>query len=139
MNPAYREMAEHYGIAVLPRRVRRPRDKSIVEESVGWLETWLLGVIRNQRFFSFEELNRCIRNRMDELVRRPFQKRPGSRYSVFCNEDRPKLRPLPAVPFEIADMIVRRVPNNYHVEYKGFYYSVPYTLYKQQVTVRVVL
>lgn len=136
VNQAYREMAEHYGIAVLPTRVREPRDKSIVEESVGWLETWLLGVIRNQRFFSFEELNRCVRSRMDELVRRPFQKRPGSRHSVFSDEDRPKLRPLPAIPFGIADTVVRRVPDNYHVEYKGFYYSVPFALYKQQVTVR---
>lgn len=138
VNQAYRDMAEHYGIAVLPTRVREPRDKSIVEESVGWLETWLLGVIRNQHFFSFEELNCCIRSRMNQLVRRPYQKRSGSRYSVFCEVDQPKLRPLPTVPFEIADTVVRRVPNNYHVEYKGFYYSVPYTLYKQQVTVRAV-
>lgn len=136
MNPAYRELAEHYGLAVLPARVREPRDKSVVEQSVGWLETWLLGVIRNRRFFSFEELNRYVRERLNELVRRPFQKREGSRYSVFCEVDQPALRPLPKNAFEIADMAVRRVPDNYHVEYKGFYYSVPYTLYKQQVTLR---
>lgn len=135
-NAAYRELAEHYEIAVLPARVREPRDKSIVEQSVGWLETWLLGMIRNQRFFSFEELNAYVRQRLSELVQRPFQKKDGSRYSEFRKTDQPALRPLPTKPFEIADILLRRVPDNYHVEYKGFYYSVPYKLYKQQVMLR---
>ncbi|MDD2295896.1 MAG: IS21 family transposase [Desulfobacterales bacterium] len=135
-NPAYREFAEHYNIAVLPARVRAPRDKSIVEQSVGWLETWLVGMIRDRHFFGFVELNQYIDERLAKLVCRPFQKREGNRYSIFCEEDKPALRPLPSDAFEIADMIVRRVPDNYHVEYKGFYYSVPYTLFKQQVTLR---
>jgi transposase len=136
LNPAYRELAEHYGVAVLPARVKSPRDKSIVEKDVGWLETWLLGKIRGQHFLSFGELNRFVCARMAELVKRPFQKLEGSRLSVFLEEDKPVLRPLPTRAFEIADMALRRVPDNYHVEYGGFYYSVPYTLYKRQVTLR---
>ncbi len=136
INPAYRELAEHYGMAILPARVKAPRDKSVVEQSVGWLETWLLAEIRKQHYFSFEELNMHVRERIAQLSQRPFQKREGSRYSVFCGEDQPALKPLPSKPFEIADVLVRRVPDNYHVEYKGFYYSVPYALYHQQVTLR---
>lgn len=135
INPAYWELARHYNIAVLPARIREPRDKALIEESVGWLETWLLGWLRNQQFFSFEELNRTVRERINELVRKPYQKRPGSRLSVFNDIDLPALRPL-GPRFETADMKYRMVPDNYHVEYEGFYYSVLYKYYRQKVMVR---
>lgn len=136
INPAYWELAKHYNVAVIPARVREPKDKSPVEESIGWLETWLLGWLRNQQFFSFGELNKAIHYRLPELVQRPFQKRSGSRLSVFNEIDLPQLRPLASTPFEVADMKLRAVPDNYHVEYDGYYYSVPYTSYRQKVTVR---
>lgn len=136
LNPAYWEWAKYYEVAVIPARVREPQDKHVVEESVGWLETWLLGWLRNQRFFSFEELNRAILERLWTLCQKRFQKRPGSRQSIFQEVDRPALRPLPAVSFEQAEFKVRTVPDNYHVEFDGFYYSVPYTYYRQEVTVR---
>lgn len=137
VNPAYWELAKHYGVAVIPARIRHPQDKPVVEESVGWLETWLLGWLRNQRFFSFAELNLAIRERLRELVRRNYQKRPGNRLSVFEEVDRPELRPLPSRRFETADIVFRKVPDNYHVEYDGFYYSAPYTQYQRKVTLRI--
>lgn len=136
LNPAYWDLAQHYGVAVIPTRIRKPKDKSVVEGSVGWLETWLLEWLRGQRFFSFAELNQEIMKRVRILAERAFQKRPGSRASVFEELDRPALRPLPATRFEYAAYITRRVPDNYHVEYEGFYYSVPYTLFRQEVTIR---
>jgi len=137
LNPAYWELAKHYDVAVIPARIRKPKDKAAVESSVGWLETWLLEWLRDKQFFSFAELNAAIRERLCELARRPFQKRPGSREEVFGKVDKPALRPLPTRRFEHAEYISRRVPDNYHVEYAGFYYSVPYTMYGQQVTLRV--
>jgi len=136
INPAYWELAKHYNVAVIPARIREPQDKAPVEESVRWLETWLLGWLRNQQFFSFGELNAAIRSRLAELVRRPYQKRPGTRLSLFTELDCPQLRPLPVAAFETADMKQRTVPDNYHVEYEGFHYSVPYTAYRQKVMVR---
>lgn len=137
LNPAYRELAAHYEVAVIPARIREPQDKSAVEEGVRWLETWLLGWLRNQRFFSFGELNAAVRVRLEELIRRSYQKRSGTRLSVFEELDYPNLRPLPSAEFETATMVLRTVPDNYHVEYGGFYYSVPYTAYRQKVTLRV--
>ena len=98
------------------------------------METWLLGWLKGKQFSSFAELNGMINNRVAELVKRPFQKRAGSRLSVFLELDLPALRPLPREPYENPSYVERRVPNNYHVEYMGFYYSVPYLHYKQQVT-----
>ena len=136
INPAYWELAKYYSVAVIPARVRKPKDKSPVETSIGWLETWLLGWLKDQKFFSFAELNQAIRTRLATLVQRPFQKREGSRLSNFIQFDQPKLRPLLIKPFEIADMVTKRLPDNYHLEYQGFYYSAPFQYFRQMVTIR---
>ena len=135
-NPAYWELAKHYGIAVIPARIKKPKDKSVVEGNIGWLETWLLEWLRGQMFFSFGELNRAISQRVMKLVDRDFKKRSGCRADIFAKYDKPALRPLPPTRFEFAEYVARRVPDNYHVEYDEFYYSAPYILYKQMVTVR---
>ena len=139
INRAYCDLAKHYSVGVLPARVKKPRDKSLVEESVSWIETWLLEWLRGRRYFSFTELNEDIRKRMRELSLRDFQKRPGSRQSVFDALDKPALRPLPASRYEHASYALRSVPDNYHVEYDGFYYSIPHIYFKQRVTVRATL
>jgi hypothetical protein len=139
LNRAYCDLAKHYSVGILPARVKKPRDKAVVEESVSWIETWLLEWLRDGRYFSFAELNAEIKKRMIELSARDYQKRPGSRQSVFEALDKPALRPLPACRYEHATYVLRRVPDNYHVEYENFYYSVPHTLFKQQVAVRATL
>lgn len=136
INSAYWELSQHYDVAVVPTRVRKPKDKAVVEQSVGWLETWLLGKLRNQRFFSFHELNKVILKLLGELSARPFQKREGSRQSEFIRIDKPALRPLPLRKYEIADVVLRRVGDNYHLEYDKFNYSVPYIHHKEQVILR---
>jgi transposase len=136
INPVYAEFAEHYGVAIVPARVRKPRDKGLVEGSVGYLETWLMEWLRGRRFGSFEELNQTIRERVRELAARPFKKRAGSREEAFRLVDRPALRGLPASRFERAEYAKRTVPDNYHVEFDGFCYSVPYQLYRHGVTIR---
>ena len=108
----------------------------MVETSIGWLETWLLSWLKDQKFFSFAELNEAIKQRLAILVKRPFQKREGSRLSNFVEFDQPRLRPLPFKDFEIADMLIKRLPDNYHVEYQGYYYSAPFKYFNQMVTIR---
>jgi hypothetical protein len=103
---------------------------------VGWLETWLLEKLRNQTFFSFSELNKAVLKNIRELSMKPFQKREGSRWSDFQRIDKPALRALPGRRYEIADVVLRRVSDNCHIEYGGFYYSVPYILHKEQVILR---
>ena len=136
IHTSYWELAQHYAVAITPARVRKPKDKSAVEQSVGWLETWLLGKLRKQRFFNYTELNRAILGLLYDLSRKPFQKREGSRQSEFEKIDAPALRPLPATAFELADVKSKFVGDNYHLEYDGFYYSVPYTLHRQYVLLR---
>jgi transposase len=136
INSAYWEFAQHYGVAIVPARVKKPKDKPVVEYSVGWLETWLLGKLRNQFFFSFAELNRAILGHVRELSLREFKQREGSRHSEFIRVDKPALRPLPPHKYEIADIVKRKVGDNYHLEYGGFHYSVPYTQHGKELILR---
>ena len=79
INVVYHEMAEHYGIAVIPARVRAPKDKAVAEGSVGNISTWITAALRNEQFFTLSELNQAIRRKLSEFSRRPFQKKEGSR------------------------------------------------------------
>ena len=138
LNHGYRDLARHYGVAILPARVRKPKDKPSVESGVGWLETWLLEWLKDRIYYSFEALNHDIRERVEELSQRDFQRREGSRRSVFDALDRPALRPLPLDTYEaFSTKVVNKVPNNYHVECDKFYYSVPYSFYKRKVIMHI--
>ena len=134
INQAYMALARHYQVAVMPARVRKPKDKPSVESGVGWLETWLLEWLTGKLYYSYEALNHDIRERLLELVEKNFKHRPGSRKSIFLALDKPALRPLPKDAFESYETtMVKTVGNNYHVQYDGFYYSVPYSYYNQGV------
>ena len=86
LNKSYQEMAEYYGITVIPARVRMPKDKAAVEGSVGNITNAVIGHLRNRKFFSLEELNKAIRKELEVFNTNPFQKRDGSRLSVYEDE-----------------------------------------------------
>ena len=131
------EFATHYGVAVLPARPGRPRDKPKVEAAVLLVERWILARLRNRRFFSLAELNAAIEQLLVELNARSFKKLPGCRRSAFESIDRPALRPLPAERFELARWKRARVNIDYHVEFDGHYYSVPHRLVRTEVELRI--
>jgi len=137
LNPTYRDLATHYGTAVLPARPYRPKDKAKVEGGVLLVERWVLARLRHQRFFSLCELNRAIAELMTALNRRPFKKLPGCRQSAFAELDQPALRPLPATRYAFAEWKVAKVGIDYHVEVLAHYYSVPYRFAREKVDVRL--
>lgn len=136
VNVAYHELAEHYGIAVVPARVRKPRDKAKVETAVQIVERELLAPLRHCTFFSLAELNAALRERLDALNARPMSHGQGSRCERFEQIDRPALRPLPR-PYDVADWRPAKVHRDYHVQVEHALYSVPYRLVGQTVMVRL--
>jgi len=136
LNPSYQELASHYGMAVLPARVRKPRDKAKVEAGVLLTQRWILARLRHQRFFSLAEVNTAIRSLLEALNAHPFKKLPGSRWGVFQAVDRPALRPLPLTRYELSEWKLARVGIDYHVELDRHYYSVPYRYARAEVDVR---
>lgn len=49
INETYHEMAEHYGTAIIPARVRTPKDKPNAEGTVGNISTWITAALRNTK------------------------------------------------------------------------------------------
>jgi transposase len=137
LNRTYAELAQHYGVAIVPARAARPRDKAKVEVGVQVVERWILARLRHHTFFSLLELHTAIADLLVTLNQRPFKKLPGSRQSVFEALDRPARQPLPAQPYAYAEWTLGRVNIDYHVEVEGHYYSGPYALVKQQLEVRL--
>jgi len=137
LNPTYQDMATHYGVAVVPARVRKPQDKAKAEVGVQIVERTILAVLRNRQFFSLAELNNAIAELLTRLNQRPFKKLPGSRHSQFDVIDRPALKPLPSTAYEYAEWKRARVHIDYHIEVERHYYSVPHNLIKRQLDVRI--
>lgn len=133
INPAYSDLAAHYGVCVIPARARKPRDKAKVEAGVLIAYRWIYAVLRNRIFFSLAELNAAIAEQLRRLNERPFKKLAGSRASVFAEIEGPALGPLPAEPYVYRRRKRARVHIDYHVELEGHYYSVPYHLAREQV------
>ena len=131
------QMAEHYGTAIIPARVRTPKDKPNAEGTVGNISTWITAALRNEQFFSLAEFNRAIRDKLELFNQRLFQKKEGSRRSLFLGEEKPLLAPLPATCFELSDWKTATVQFNYHISVDGMLYSVPFEYIKKKVDVRV--
>lgn len=136
INQTYAELAVHYDVAVVPARPGKPRDKAKVEGTVLVVQRWILARLRNQRFFSLEELNARIAELNDELNARTMRKYGYSRRQLFDQVERAALRPLPTEPFRFAEFKKAKVGIDYHVELYRHYYSVPYRLVGEVVELR---
>jgi hypothetical protein len=104
---------------------------------VGNISTWITATLRNEQFFTLSELNQAIRRKLSEFSRRPFQKKEGSRYEIFRDEEQPLLAKLPTTRFELAEWKTATVQFNYHISLAGMLYSVPYEFIKRKVDVRI--
>jgi transposase len=137
INRTYNEMATYYDTVVIPARVRHPKDKASVEGTVGVISTWILASLRNQTFFSMSDLNQEISIKLKDFNQKPFQKRDGSRESVFLHEEQQTLISLPGKAYELSTWSVATVQFNYHVSVKKMNYSVPYEYIRYKVDIRI--
>jgi transposase len=136
-NPVYGKMAEHYHVAFLPARVRKPQDKAIAESAVLQAQRFILARLRNRQFFSLDEINVAILEELEMLNNRPMKEYGGqSRRQRFEQLDKPYAQPLPAEPFMLSAVKLDvRVGPNYHVRFDDHFYSVPYRLATHRVDI----
>ena len=111
-------------------------DKAKVETGVQIAEREIVAALRNCTFAGLAELNAAVARRLAVINERPFQKLPGSRRSVFLEEEAHLLRPLPAEPYHYRTRKLAKVHIDYHVELAGHYYSVPHELVRERVELR---
>ena len=137
INRTYGRMTAYYDVGVLPARPVKPRDKAPVEAGVRFAQSYILGRLRNQTFFSLDEANAAVRVAMAQMNTRPMRKIGVSRADLLESLERPALKPLPEQDYEYAEWKLVRVGLDYHVEIDSFYYSVPHALIRQQVDARI--
>jgi len=118
----------HYGTNLEATRPGKPKDKPSAENNVyiGYLRVY--AKLRNETFFSVFDLNKRIKELIEQHIHKPFQKLSGTRHEVFTNKEKPFVKPLPAEPFIVKHTTKAKVQMNYHVilgEDKH-QYSVPY-------------
>ena len=137
INKTYEDMANYYGTIIIPARVKRPKDKSKVENTVYRLEVDILARLRNMTFFSCDEYNEAIIRELKVFNERPFQKKEGSRYQVYLNLEKDALYPLPIKPYELATYKSAKVQVNSCIAYKKNFYSVPYEYIGKEVELKI--
>jgi len=139
LNPVFDDFAHHYGVVIMPTRVRRPRDKALVEGAVRLVYQRISARLRGKVFYSLGQVNTAIRELLEEHNRRPFSRLPYSRRELFERVEMHALRPLPTEPFMLKTTIFATVAINYHVELREdrHYYSVPHALRRRDPPTRV--
>lgn len=136
LNPRYKDLADHYGAFIRPARVRRPKDKSVVERSVQIIEKDIMTEMARLDMFSLEEFNRILARKLERRLARPYTKRYGSRTSIFEEEEKDTLHPLPATGFNSCREREAAVGRDGYIQYCNAYYSVPPRYIKKKVIVR---
>lgn len=132
------QLGAHYHMDLQACRVGKPKDKASVENMVSTVYTRIYAALRNEEHYSLKELNGGIREKLEMHNQKDFQKKDGSRHSLFDQYEKPLLRPLPNTLFELKWQKKATVGKNYHI-YLGQdreYYSVHYSHVGKRVDVR---
>lgn len=137
VNRQYQEWATHYGVAVVPARPHKPRDKAKVEKAVQEVERQILAPLRDQQFTSLNQLNAALRQGLMALNQRVMRDYSQTRQERFEQVDKPALRPLPTQAFEVATWKQAKVSLDYHIDVGRHFYSVPYSYVRSTVQVKI--
>ena len=137
LNDSYLALGEYYSVAIMAAGIKKPKHKPSVEGAVGVVATAVIAKLRNESFSSLAALNAGIRHALDDINGKNFEKRPGSRASIFEIEERPCLKPLPQFPYEVCEWSYgHKVAPNSHIWWNKGQYSVPYRFIGCKVDVK---
>lgn len=138
LNRSYQELAEYYDTAIVPARVEHPKDKSHAEAAVRMASTWILAALRNQHFFTLNEVKNAVSEKLNELNLRPFTNRQGNRLTAFCEEEQAFMKPLPSVKYELATWNPGVTVGSDYLIFDGKNkYSIPFDLIGEKVDIRL--
>jgi len=137
INETYYDFARHYNTSILPTRPSKPKDKPLCENAVNLIYQRVFAPLRNEIFFSVQELNEAMWKELEKHNNTPFQKRDISRHQLFNQVEKQELKPLPAERYEIREYQLFKVQFNYHIYLKAdkHYYSVPWQYVGKEVKI----
>lgn len=136
LNKTYQEMAAYYGTVILPARVRKPKDKSSVENSVLIASRRILAKLRNVQILSFSDLQEQISAALEQVNEMPLAGKDESRWSSYLAEEKDYMLSLPTTPYELSQWGKAKVQPNCHIAFQRKFYSVPFEYLGEEVDVR---
>jgi len=139
LNISYAAWAEYYNTAIIPARVRRPKDKSLAEIGVKIVKRWIFVRLRHRQFFSLAEINQAILELLEVLNNKIIKSRGKSRKQLFLELDKPNALPLPEKPYQFSEWKKVKAGINYHVCFDNHWYSIPYEYAKQELEIKAMV
>jgi transposase len=135
INETFSDFAEHYNTTILPARAYRPTDKAIVENTIKIVYTRIYAKLRDQKFYSLEDLNRAIESPLEEHNNQIITGRDYSRRQQYDQIEKSTLLPLPLMRYEFKKQLFATVSKNGHVALSldRHYYSVPHSYIGKKV------
>lgn len=127
INPAYSRLAAHYEVAVVPARVRTPKDKAIVERTIQIFQRWFFMCVRNRTFTSLVELNKCLEEYLKNFNKKIHRIFGMSREQMFESE-RLHLLPLPTNDYQVSTYTKATLSRDCHLRFEQNHYSAPHAL-----------
>ena len=125
INDDFAAFADHYGCVVFPARVRKPKDKALVENAVRLLYREVYSKMTGLKFNDLEALNIEIMKHTDALNSRKMYNRSYSRKERFLEVEKDRLHTLPTTRFISKSRKTATVMRNSYVSLNNHYYSVP--------------
>lgn len=135
LNKNYKDLARHYGFIIDPARPNKPKDKPKVENGVKITQRWIIAKLRNRRFFSVDEINEAIIPLLNQYNERKLRYLNKSRFDLLREIELPNMLSLPDKAYVYRTCEKRLVPKDYHVGIEDSFYSVPYKLINETVSV----
>ena len=135
LNKDYADWADHYGTAILPAKVRKPKFKSSVENAVGILEKGFFHKLEERQYFSLEQFNKDLWDELEALNKAPFKKKEHNRY-YYWEEEKLELMPLPSMHYEYMERKTVKVSSDFHVRFDNAYYSVDKAFLHKKVSIK---
>lgn len=125
INPDFAAFAEHYVCAVVPARVRHPKDKALVGNAVKLMYRSIYVDLERIVFQDLESLNEAILKSLGKFNDRNLTRRKEARRQLFETLEKEALRTLPAIRHQMRQRVVATVQRNSYVTLDEHHYSVP--------------
>lgn len=136
INKDFQAWAEHNGTVVLPAKVRSPRWKPNVEGHVKIIDMHILVDMEKMTFYSLDELNTVLWQKMGQENRENFQGLTYLRRDLFESEEKEVLLPLPETVYEYMERRKVKVGQDFSFVYDKVHYSMPRKYLRKTLEIR---
>lgn len=121
-NRRYLDFATHYGFAIAPCNVAKGNEKGRVENGVGYVKKNFLNGLDIP---DFSAVNPAAKQWLDTLANVRIHGETHEKPVVRFAREKPALKPLPAMPYDVSVIHTVRASNRFRVTLDTNRYSVP--------------